>query len=350
MGLFDGVRGASRPHRRERRHRRPLRLAGRSRAGRAGQSQSAAAVALGCARYDPRIAIAGVVLNQVASERHRRLVDGRARPRRTARRRRADARSADRAAGAPSRSRPGRRDARTRSAPRSARRSRRALGRPRPDRRPAATSLRDAPESRAGAAAAGPAHRARPRRCVLLRLSAHARRLAQGRRQDRAVFAPRRRSTAGAIAIPAGCRAAIRSCTRRASPPRHAFSAACAPSRRAAGARRMRRLHGARPHPRQMPKAARHAMAGLLAVATSFAKRKLHLGYRVAHLLTDCPLGPAGARLVGHEFHYASTVAEEPPNLAAVTDAAGADLGPAGHRSGLVTGTFFHVLAQRTEP
>jgi cobyrinic acid a,c-diamide synthase len=93
-----------------------------------------------------------------------------------------------------------------------------------------------------------------------------------------------------------------------------------------------------------------HAMAGLLPVATSFAKRKLHLGYRVAHLLTDCPLGPAGARLVGHEFHYASTVAEEPPNLAAVTDAAGADLGPAGHRSGLVTGTFFHVLAQRTEP
>src|SRR3954471_684512 len=40
-----------------------------------GQAQSAAAVALGCARFDPRLTIAGVVLNKVASERHRRLVE-----------------------------------------------------------------------------------------------------------------------------------------------------------------------------------------------------------------------------------------------------------------------------------
>jgi cobyrinic acid a,c-diamide synthase len=40
-----------------------------------GHAQSAAAVALGCARFDPRIAIAGVILNKVASERHRRLVE-----------------------------------------------------------------------------------------------------------------------------------------------------------------------------------------------------------------------------------------------------------------------------------
>jgi cobyrinic acid a,c-diamide synthase len=45
-----------------------------------GHAQSAAAVALGCARFDPRIEVAGVVLNKVASERHRRLVeDGMAR-------------------------------------------------------------------------------------------------------------------------------------------------------------------------------------------------------------------------------------------------------------------------------
>ena len=48
--------------------------------GVSGHAQSAAAVALGCARYDPRITVAGVVLNKVASERHRRLVeDGMAR-------------------------------------------------------------------------------------------------------------------------------------------------------------------------------------------------------------------------------------------------------------------------------
>src|SRR5262249_1046856 len=38
---------------------------------------------------------------------------------------------------------------------------------------------------------------------------------------------------------------------------------------------------------------ARHAMTGLLGHATSFAERKLHLGYRVARLLCDGPLGPA---------------------------------------------------------
>ena len=38
----------------------------------------------------------------------------------------------------------------------------------------------------------------------------------------------------------------------------------------------------------------RHAMAGLLPVVTSFAARKLHLGYRQGTLLADGPLGAAG--------------------------------------------------------
>src|SRR6185436_20011742 len=60
-----------------------------------------------------------------------------------------------------------------------------------------------------------------------------------------------------------------------------------------------------------------HAMAGLLPVATSYAKRKLHLGYRVTRLVHDGVLGRAGATLVGHEFHYASVIDGAPePNLA----------------------------------
>ena len=39
-----------------------------------GQAQSAAAVVKGCATYDERLSIAGVVVNRIGSERHRRLV------------------------------------------------------------------------------------------------------------------------------------------------------------------------------------------------------------------------------------------------------------------------------------
>jgi cobyrinic acid a,c-diamide synthase len=87
-------------------------------------------------------------------------------------------------------------------------------------------------------------------------------------------------------------------------------------------------------------------MLGLLGHATSFARRRLHLGYREAKLLADGALGPAGARVRGHEFHYASTI--EPGGdmpLAALTDAAGRDLGPAGGRRGPVSGSFFHAIA-----
>ncbi|WP_407526060.1 cobyrinate a,c-diamide synthase [Methylobacterium oryzisoli] len=94
----------------------------------------------------------------------------------------------------------------------------------------------------------------------------------------------------------------------------------------------------------------RHAMAGLLPVATSYAKRKLHLGYRVATLLADGPLGRAGARLVGHEFHYASELTAPPDEadaLARVTDGEDRPLGLAGHRRGHVSGSFFHLIGPR---
>jgi cobyrinic acid a,c-diamide synthase len=89
-----------------------------------------------------------------------------------------------------------------------------------------------------------------------------------------------------------------------------------------------------------------HPMAGLLGVSTSFAKRKLHLGYRNARLLADGCLGPAGAELRGHEFHYASVTdpGDDAP-LATVTDAYGSDPVPTGGRRSTVSGSFFHLIA-----
>lgn len=96
-----------------------------------------------------------------------------------------------------------------------------------------------------------------------------------------------------------------------------------------------------------------HPMLGLLPVETSFCKRKMNLGYRVATLLADGPLGRAGERLVGHEFHYAAiTWRDTSPEHAFAThkDAEGADLGPAGHRVGRVSGTFFHAIGTHPSP
>ncbi|HLH98998.1 MAG TPA: cobyrinate a,c-diamide synthase [Xanthobacteraceae bacterium] len=90
----------------------------------------------------------------------------------------------------------------------------------------------------------------------------------------------------------------------------------------------------------------RHAMAGLLSHATSFAARKLHLGYRQARLLVDSPIGRADSLVRGHEFHYATLIeAGEDAPLAAISDGQGRALGPAGGRRGRVTGSFFHAIA-----
>jgi cobyrinic acid a,c-diamide synthase len=89
---------------------------------------------------------------------------------------------------------------------------------------------------------------------------------------------------------------------------------------------------------------AHHEMAGLLGHTTSFAKRKLHLGYRAATFAERDLFGATSVR--GHEFHYA-TLTDVGPDapLAKLRDAAGADLGPAGGRRGRVSGSFFHAIA-----
>ena len=89
-----------------------------------------------------------------------------------------------------------------------------------------------------------------------------------------------------------------------------------------------------------------HAMAGLLGLVTSFATRRLHLGYRVAELLAPMPGHTKGQRLRGHEFHYSTIIAERDEPLARVSDAAGHGVAGSGSRRGNVTGTFFHLIAE----
>ena len=90
---------------------------------------------------------------------------------------------------------------------------------------------------------------------------------------------------------------------------------------------------------------ARHEMAGLLPLETSFAERRLHLGYRVVTAASDSPLGAAGLCYTGHEFHYATVVREGPAApLFTVADARDTDLGQAGLVAGRVAGSFIHLI------
>jgi len=90
-----------------------------------------------------------------------------------------------------------------------------------------------------------------------------------------------------------------------------------------------------------------HRMARLLGLESSFATRRMNLGYRDATLAAACGLGAEGRRLKGHEFHYSTTLTtggDEP--FAHVREAYGGAPAPSGSRRGNTTGSFFHVIAE----
>ncbi len=90
----------------------------------------------------------------------------------------------------------------------------------------------------------------------------------------------------------------------------------------------------------------RHAMAGLLRLETSFATRRLHLGYRHLHATH----GPLPGRWTAHEFHYATTLRADGLPLFDATDAEGAALRPMGLRQDQATGSFAHLIAPAAYP
>ena len=86
----------------------------------------------------------------------------------------------------------------------------------------------------------------------------------------------------------------------------------------------------------------RHEMLGLLPVSTSFAARKLHLGYRMLNALA----GPfQEQQLPAHEFHYVRITESQPANLFAARDSMGKNLGVLGHQQDKVSGSFAHIIS-----
>ena len=221
-----------------------------------GQAQSAAAIVKGCASYDERLKVAGVIVNRVGSERHRRLVV-----------------EAIEAMGVPV----------VGALPRN---DKIAL----PERHLGLVQAgeTEALEARLEAiadfieahvdcgrvlalageldcrlartdadrgSAAGTAHRARARRGVLVHLPASRARLAGGRRGDRSLLAARRRASAFRLRCLLASRR-LSGIARRAAGRGCALSRWLSAFRRdASGARRMRGLYGAGPKPRSTPPA-----------------------------------------------------------------------------------------------
>lgn len=86
-----------------------------------------------------------------------------------------------------------------------------------------------------------------------------------------------------------------------------------------------------------------HKMAGLLPLTTSFAHRKLQLGYRALKPLS----GPWTKPLRGHEFHYSAIVHEgDADRVFEAADARGQSMGSMGLRRGKVSGSFAHVICE----
>lgn len=311
-----------------------------------GQAQSAAAVALGCARYDERITVAGVILNKVASERHRKLVsEGMERiglPVLGAIPREASLILPERHLGLVQ---AGETD----------------------DLFQRLDALADIMEKHADldaiAAAAGgalvrhdiassPPLPPLGRRIALARDAAFSfiyPHVEMGWREAGAEIVPF--SPLANEAPPDGCDACW---LPGGYPELHAETLASAQNFKNALREfaRTRPVHGEcggyMTLGRKLIDAdgVSHDMVGLLQVETSFAKRKMALGYRRAALHADGPLGRAGDRLTGHEFHYATISAHGSDTpFASVTDAHGAAPASAGSRSGLVSGSFFHAIA-----
>lgn len=87
-----------------------------------------------------------------------------------------------------------------------------------------------------------------------------------------------------------------------------------------------------------------HPLVGIFPVATRMLPRRKALGYREVELASDTPLGPAGATVRGHEFHY-SEMEPMPPTVERVyrVSRKGEPLGLEGYRHRNCLASYIHL-------
>lgn len=308
----------------------------------AKQAQSAAAVALGCATFNPNLPFAGVILNRVASARHERLV-----------------RAGMEAAGLPVLGALPRRDGLSLPS--------RHLGlvqaMEHPDLEQTITTAADAVRTHCDLDALRGSAKASPQTAGRSPLSPPAQRIALAQDEAFSFLYPHLLDAwrqAGAEIVPfspladqAPDPSADLVWLPGGYPELHAGRLAAA-DRFLDGLRhhaKTRRVHGECGGYMVLGEALidehgnRHAMAGLIGLVTSYQTRRLHLGYRQAELLAAMPGFPVGATLRGHEYHHCSIIEQPDAALASITDASGNTVSETGSYRDQVTGTFFHLIA-----
>ncbi|WP_243313603.1 cobyrinate a,c-diamide synthase [Fundidesulfovibrio agrisoli] len=85
-------------------------------------------------------------------------------------------------------------------------------------------------------------------------------------------------------------------------------------------------------------------MCGVFACRAAMGERFAALGYREAVFQRDTPLGPAGTRARGHEFHFSRLAGQAPgPGTYTLSGRKGAIDGPEGFLSGNTLGSYVHL-------
>ena len=85
-------------------------------------------------------------------------------------------------------------------------------------------------------------------------------------------------------------------------------------------------------------------MFGLLGLISSYEKRKLHLGYRMAKIKNSFYNYSNFQVIRGHEFHYSSIISQPDTELYEVFDANNKVVKETGSFRGNTSGTFFHAI------